>query len=407
MADIDVLSNDSQTDIFFRAVDRLQLESFIGALNHDHKSLVIVSPYPELLQYYGDVVIRRLHKKFANVPMEVVVADDTDAILERFNVILSDLSFEEATKSRDLSHPEKILVIQDAKKLGVHNLELLVRLIQNFPGAGICALLLFETSNVQTTHIFRDNNRFMTWALELPTADQKRNTFEAAKKTGQEDIVTNFFAQLSQAEKTVAPKISTHPISSGADQQRKVPSKTEKQATALWPKLIIGFGLLTVTLGVTAVLHPEISHNLLTAFKSKAKAPVVEAKSSPKVEAPDTLEPEVVITELPAQATQGLNWVLNLHPDQYVLEYKTFEKIADAQAYVNSKASLKQAHIVPVMLENQAEASFMVVEGPHRSAEAARFAANRSSMIGDITIEKVSSLIEFSDLKKLKPSKPS
>jgi hypothetical protein len=90
-----------------------------------------------------------------------------------------------------------------------------------------------------------------------------------------------------------------------------------------------------------------------------------------------------------------------------VLEYKTFDKIADAQAYVSSKASLKQAHIVPVMVENQVEARFMVVEGPHRSAEAARFAANRSSMIGDITIEKVSSLIEFSDLKKLKPSKPS
>jgi hypothetical protein len=68
---------------------------------------------------------------------------------------------------------------------------------------------------------------------------------------------------------------------------------------------------------------------------------------------------------------------------------------------------LKQAHIVPVLLESQAAPHFMVVEGPHRSAEAARFAANRSSMIADITIEKVSSLIEFSDLKKLKPSKPS
>lgn len=407
MADIDVLSNDSQTDIFFRAVDRLQLESFIGALNHDHKSLVIVSPYPELLQYYGDVVIRRLHKKFANVPMEVVVADDTDAILERFNVILSDLSFEEATKSRDLNQPEKILVIQEAKKLGAHNLELLVRLIQNFPGAGICALLLFETSNAQTTPIFRDNNRFMTWALELPTADQKRNTFEAAKKTGQEDIVTNFFAQLSQAEKTVAPKMSNKPSASSAAPQQDRSSNAKKKPTALWPKLVVGSGLLSITLGVTAVLHPEISTNLLAAFKSKAKTPVVEVKTSPKVEAPDTLEPEVLMTELPEQATQGLNWLLNLQPDQYVLEYKTFEKITDAQAYITSKASLKRAHIVPVVLEGQTEAHYMVVEGPHRSAEAARFAANRSSLIGDITIEKVSSLIEFSDLKKLKPSKPS
>lgn len=409
MSDIDVLSNDSQTDIFFRAVDRLHLESFLSALSQDHKSLAIVSPHTELLQYYGDVVIRRLHTKFPNVPMEVFVADNTDAILERFNAILNDLSFDEATKIRQIHQPEKILVIHEAKKLDTHHLELLVQLIQNFPGAGICALLLFESSNSHSAHIFRDNSRFMTWTLELPTPEQKRNTFEAAKKAGQEDIVTNFFAQLSDAEKKQAQQSTAQNCAkasaNASDNKPDTESGKNKQPTALWPMLVIACGLLAIAVGVTSVLQPELGTKVLTAFKSKAKAQVVEEKSAPKVSPPETLEPEVVMTELPEQATQGLNWLLNLQPDHYVLEYKTFEKISDAQTYLKSKASLKRAQIVPVFLENQTDAHFMVVDGPHATAEAARLAANRSSMLADITIEKVSSLIEFFDLKKQKQSK--
>ena len=406
MPDINVLSNDSQTDIFFRAVDRLQLESFLGALSQDHKSLAIISPYTELLQYYGDVVIRRLHKKFPNVPMEIFVADDTDAILERFNVILNDLSFDEATKARQLNQPEKILVIQEAKKLDTRHLELLVQLIQNFPGAGICALLLLESSAPQSSNIFRDNSRFITWTPELPTQEQKQNLFDAAKKVGQEDMVSNFFAQLSHAEKRNVQQSNTNAsaiqVANTSGIKAKDKETKDTKPTAIWPKLIIGFGLLAITLGVTVVLHPETGASLLTVFKLQSKAPIVETMTPPKVSPPDTLEPEVVMTELPEQATQGLNWLLNLHPDQYVLEYKTFEKISEAQTYLKSKASLKRAYIVPVFLENQPYSHFMVVDGPYPTAEAAKIAASRSSMLSDITIEKISSLIEFIDLKKQK-----
>lgn len=429
MTDTEVHGHDSQTDIFFRVVDRLQLESFIGSLTQDQKSLVIVSPHPELTQYYGDVLIRRLQKKFANVPIEVFVADNTDSILERFNVILTALSFDEATKARDLNQPEIIFVIQDAKKLGVQNLELLLRLIQIFPGSGICTLLMFDSAHAQTINIFKNNSRFMTWALQLPTPEQKHNTLEAAKKTGQQDLVSAFFAQFSESEKSTAQPISQKPVPSAPENKPEAPEtgqpihhqppapsapeqkpeapssvkKKKKKPVAHWPKLLIGGGLLSITMGVTAVLHPEISTKLLAALKPNSNPPAAESTPLPQVSPPETLEPEVVLTELPEKAIQGLNWALNLNSEHYVLEYKTFEKMADAQDYLKSKAGLDRARIVPVLEENQIEAKFMVVDGPHKSAEAARFAASRSTLVADIAIEKVSSLVEYSNLKKLKP----
>jgi hypothetical protein len=403
MTDTEVQGHDSKTDIFFRVVDRLQLESFIGSLTQDQKSLLIVSPHPELTQYYGDVVIRRLQKKFANVPIEIFVADNTDAILERFNVILTELSFDEATKARDLNQPEIIFVIQDAKKLSVHNLELLVRLIQIFPGSGICTLLMFESISAQTTTIFRNNSRFLTWTLQLPTPEQKHNTLEAAKKTEQVALVTAFFAQFAETEKSTDQPVTNKPALSAPKIKPKAISSAKKKPTAHWPKLLIGGGLLSITLGVTAVLHPEISARLLASLKRNSNPPAAESLPLPQVNPPGALEPEVVLTELPEIAIKGLNWVLNLHSDHYVLEYKTFEKMADAQAYLKSKANLARARIVPVLIESQVEVQFMVVDGPHKSAEAARLAASGSALITDIAIEKVSSLVEFSKLNKLKP----
>lgn len=427
MTDTEVHGHDSQTDIFFRVVDRLQLESFIGSLTQDQKSLVIVSPHPELTQYYGDVLIRRLQKKFVNVPIEVFVADNTDSILERFNVILTALSFDEATKARDLNQPEIIFVIQDAKKLGVQNLELLLRLIQIFPGSGISTLLMFDSAHAQTINIFKKNSRFMTWDLQLPTPEQKHNTLEAAKKTGQQELVSAFFAQFSETEKSTAQPISHKPVASAPENKPEAPStaqtihlqppapstpeqkpeapssvKKKKKPVAHWPKLLIGGGLLSITMGVTAVLHPEISTKLLASLKPNSNPPAAESTPLPQVSPPETLEPEVVLTELPEKAVQGLNWALKLPPEHYVLEYKTFAKMLDAQAYLISKGSLDHARIVPVLEENHVEAQFMVVDGPHKSAEAARFAASRSALVADIAIEKVSSLVEYSNLKKLK-----
>ncbi len=61
-------------------------------------------------------------------------------------------------------------------------------------------------------------------------------------------------------------------------------------------------------MGVTAVLHPEISTKLLAALKPNSNPPAAESTPLPQVSPPETLEPEVVLTELPEKAVQGLNW---------------------------------------------------------------------------------------------------
>ena len=52
----------SSPEIFFRAVDRLQLESYLGALKKNNQSLVLVSDHKALLDYYGELVVKRIHQ---------------------------------------------------------------------------------------------------------------------------------------------------------------------------------------------------------------------------------------------------------------------------------------------------------------------------------------------------------
>ena len=150
-------TSSANPDIFFRSVDRLQIESYLSALRQDNKSLVLLSKYQELLSYYGELVVRRISQEFPETSLEVLLPADTEGLLERFNAILNNLSFDVATKPNPKGVPDKIWLIQDANALGEKDIQILLKLIENFPGAGICAVLMFETNSNDSLSIFNNN----------------------------------------------------------------------------------------------------------------------------------------------------------------------------------------------------------------------------------------------------------
>jgi len=190
MSEFGARGQDSSSEFFFRVTDRLQMESCVSAVAQDGKSVVISSDSNELIDHYGAAFVRRIKQKLPQTQLEVFLPRDTEAMLERFNQLLNTLSLDVATKQRVGLAPEKVWVVHDANAMGGHEIQLLTRLIQQFPGAGISVILMFTEGTSQGDAIANQNKQFIAWSLERPSAEQKLAAIQQARKNGQEEAAS-------------------------------------------------------------------------------------------------------------------------------------------------------------------------------------------------------------------------
>ena len=456
-------SQSAGAEFFFRVADRLQMDSCLTAVTKEGKSLVLVSPSGELLDHFGAAFIRRLKQNLANTPVEVFMPPDSEVMLERFNKLLSSLSLDVATQTRNDKPPESVWVVHDANALGSYEIELLTRLVHQFPGAGISTILMFTSDSNPETSICNQGKQFVSWALEMPTPEQKLSTIQQARKNGNEAAAVQFFNRLSkdaakQVGKASQEKSDTKTVKPTANQSVQKAKATDKkpaQARALWPWVLVVSGLLAISVGVAAMLHPELTNqfaaDLNKLFDSKTYEPKVKPKAkielpaekpaeatggptivqgevptpvsgaptptpavlepvpTPAPPAPQAVsveppaKPEKVITELPEGAVQGRLWLKGLPEDSYVLQHGTFASLKQARAAMKDKEWLANARVVPVFTEGKDEAEFALVTGPFRTKDRAQNTMTRLKLSGSVSVQSSSGLFKQSLQPKAKP----
>lgn len=452
MTDMGEQSNVSNPEFFFRTADRLQMDSCITALAKEGKSVVIYSRSNELLDYYGASFLRRLKNELSTSKVEVFMPTDTEAMLQRFNQLLSDLSLDIATKPRIGQAPDKIWVVHDATALGAHELELLARLIQQFPGSGVSAVLMFAAETAPSDVLTRQSRQFVSWALEMPTAEQKLSTIQQARKQGNEEAAVLFFNRLAKRPaNTDTPSVRAVESAAAAaksDKPRK-PASPPKKKTGngiLW--VLIVMSMLTLSVGVAAWLHPEVANKVwdqgmhalglapeapkpaetpepapsakdeaavpkdeannpmpVPGANEPAKLPAPAAPTEPVAAAPVVPEtvPEKVITELPEAALQGRAWLKGLPEDSFVIEHQSFATLREAQAAIKGKEWLANARIVPLFANGKDEARFALVTGPYRSKDRAKNTITRLGLSNDVAIKAAPSALAQAVPNKSKP----
>ena len=301
--------NDPSPEFFFRVTDRLQMESCLNALAQDSKSIVIFSQSSELLDYYGAAFVRRAKQKLPNSQVEIFMPRDTEAMLDRFNTLLNTLSLDIATASRQGTSPDKVWVVYDANALGAHELQLLTRLVQQFPGAGVSIVLMFSSETVQNDDVTRPNKQFVSWGLDLPTAEQKLTAIQQARKNGQEDVAVQFFNRLlkSAAQKTSAPSTVEAVAAPRRPSKGESPSamRKKKNAANMGTWLLGIGGVLAISLLMALWLNPDVWPKVIAPFEEayyqvtgqeKPKPPeppkeVITASPPPKDEAGNQMPP--------------------------------------------------------------------------------------------------------------------
>lgn len=464
MSEFGISGQNASAEFFFRVADRLQMESCVSALVSDGKSVVISSESNELIDHYGAAFVRRIKQKLPQTQLEVFLPRDTEAMLERFNQLLNTLSLDVAIKPRSGAGIDRVWVVHDANAMGPHEIQLLTRLIQQFPGAGTSVVLMFTQGTEQGDAIASQNKQFISWSLELPTAEQKLAAIQQARKSGQEQEAIDFFNRLTKATIKRAPQPgNAAPNNQTPDlgaQKKAPPVRPANQLAKSFAISVIVLGLLAISTGVTFWMNPEVADQLVAKgggwlrgmtqqSKEDAIAKSIPVENNANKETPPgppkELEPKVelvadpaptaspsaatsatpnqtnatvtssapitsekpsnskVITELPEVAVQGRLWLKGLPLDAYVLEHQNFATVKEARAFMKDKEWLVNARITPVFKEGKDEARFAVMTGPYRTIDRAKNTITRLKLPSDATITSVQMANNQAQADKSKP----
>ena len=137
-----------------------------------------------------------------DLQIEVFLHANTEALLERFNQILADLSLTDARNADSSPAPRRALIAHDARAINPRELQLLARLIQDFPGANTALVLLLDKAGSQQHERSLENfgQRMLRWPVELPTRAEGEQLLQLARTNGQEVEVKKLLAAIGYAK---------------------------------------------------------------------------------------------------------------------------------------------------------------------------------------------------------------
>jgi hypothetical protein len=328
------------SSVYFRHADRLRLEGCVAGLLRDGRSLALSSNREAALDHYSRLLFARLRESSPTSQLEVYFPADTAAMLTRFNEVLASQSVEQAMKLSGLDSAARIMIVHDAGALADHEVQLLARLVQNFPGANIRIVLLLGTS-ARSRKIFESfDRRMLRWDIEAPTPEQAQAMLAQGREDGCEGAVSALLEKMQAPEPGEAVQADPAGIdplgfdapgsrasastevftfSGGADAKKKNKPSKDKVRTqrgrgdyVRWLVAITSLAALSV--GTTAWLHPDVftldrlqlaQHWARSKLLSAPPAAAVVATTSPTTpaEAAPVTVPDTVPAAVPAAST--------------------------------------------------------------------------------------------------------
>ena len=227
-------SNDTigSEGIFLRTADRRRFDYVMNAVQQQSLSLSLSSENDGVLDHYGRIVINKL-RKMSDLQIEVFLPQNTEALLDRFNQILAGLSLEDARNRESSPAPRRVLIAHDAKAIGVRDLQLLSRLVQDFPGANVSLVLLLDRTGIAQHEKNLDafGQRLLRWPLEQPTRAEGESLLNVARGMGFEVEVKKVLAATGFAE-IRAPQPVGDP---GSFERHLSDARTRKSTSAQTP----------------------------------------------------------------------------------------------------------------------------------------------------------------------------
>ncbi len=271
---------DSRAPLLFRAADMLRLEGVVAAVTQDGMSLALLSRHEAILDHYGKILVERLRAVAPEIGIEIYFPASAEALLARFNAALGDYTVQQAMEANVPMAPPKIWIVHDASALPDHEIQLLARLVQHFPGANIRVVMLLPQGSKKQKLLISFGRRILNWEIDPPTPEQADIMLAQAQVQGGEGAVRALLQKIAvplsaPAKQTqdgetqeepplfaatpaappapVAPAVVAAPLGEAASAPASKP-----KASRSWMPWFLGIGsLFLVSAASVAILHRE------------------------------------------------------------------------------------------------------------------------------------------------------
>ena len=271
---------DSRAPLLFRAADMLRLEGVVAAVTQDGMSLALLSRHEAILDHYGKILVERLRAVAPEIGIEIYFPASAEALLARFNAALGDYTVQQAMEANVPIAPPKIWIVHDASALPDHEIQLLARLVQHFPGANIRVVMLLPQGSKKQKLLISFGRRILNWEIDPPTPEQADIMLAQAQVQGGEGAVRALLQKIAvplsaPAKQTqdgetqeepplfaatpAAPPAPVAPVVVAAPPGEAASAPAAKpKASRSWMPWFLGIGsLFLVSAASVAILHRE------------------------------------------------------------------------------------------------------------------------------------------------------
>lgn len=214
--------------LLFRQADGLRLDGCVTLLLHEGQNLALSSLAEAALDHYADLLVHRL-RRVVSCPVEVYFPASTAALVARFEELVARMTLKQAMALLPGDAPERIWLVHEAGALAPSELQLLMRLVGNFPGAGVRVVLLFGATPAGRKGFESPGRRFARWDIQPPSAEEAATMLAQARVAGGESVVSGLLGLLGRSSGSLA---SMAPGSTQSLTQGSTISDTLGSATA-------------------------------------------------------------------------------------------------------------------------------------------------------------------------------
>jgi hypothetical protein len=221
-------------------------------------------------------------RSVAKVGVEIYSPDSTDALMDRFNRILASMSVSEALKAQGSTAPARLLLVYDGRATGVREMQLLARLLKDFPGANTRVALLLHSHAEAGKKIEAFGKRMVRWDVQRPSAEESEALLVSAVAQGQgpeAQALLDYIGDQDEASRTMQDTLR---VLARADAALASPIST---------------ATLTPTQPAAAATVPDMALAALTARASRPEPGFHEPRP---IEAPMQVDPALAAAALAA-----------------------------------------------------------------------------------------------------------
>ena len=143
--------------------------SFFKKFLQSNSNLIFCSTNPAIANYYSNFFEKKI-SNFEKIKVEKFFPNDSETVINKFNNILKEVSIEES-KQINKESTRKIFIIPDLESINPYELQLLSRIINDFPASNVNFISFVKDIENNKRNNFIDLVRKNTFIWEIPSPD--------------------------------------------------------------------------------------------------------------------------------------------------------------------------------------------------------------------------------------------